>query len=341
MNENLLGCAPACLSILARVTSEDLLRYAEGDSRLLKEAIAKKYGVDSGKILVHEGESELLKQIFQAFLSEGDKVLTSRHSWGYYRVLAGLHGAETVNFDLKESEEMFEFDVRDIKEAINREKPKIVVLISPNMPTGNSLAKADLEEILEVAGDSIVILDEAYFGFKDDGKDELDMDLENSLERHPNLIITRTFSKLFALASLRIGFAFCNGTMHDYLQKTAPLFGINYLSQLIAREALRSEEYYEGIRRTISQVRGDFRRTLHKSAVFSVYKSDGNFTLLKTGEAESGKVQEYLARNGFLVRDCAKYCLPDFVRITLGTREDMKEVASLIQSYQQAKTRSP
>jgi len=340
LNENLLGCSPACLSILRTITPEDLLQYAEGDSCLLKRAISEKYGVDINKILVHGGESELLKQIFQAFLEDGDKVLTSRHSWGYYRVLAELQGAKVVNYDLKEKKEVFEFDAQDIKEAINKEKPKIIVLISPNMPTGNSLKREDLEAILEAAKDSIVILDEAYFGFKDDEADELDKDLENFLGQHTNIIITRTFSKLFALASLRTGYAFCNETIHGYLQKTAPLFGINYLSQLIAREALKSEEYYEGIRRTIIQIRRNFSQALHGVTGFTVYKSDANFVLLRTGQEDSRKIQEYLASNGFLVRDCTKYSLPDFVRITLGTAEDMDQVAKLIESYHQTKAKT-
>lgn len=334
LNENLLGCAPSCLSVLQAITPEDLLKYAVGDSTLLKAAIAERYCVNVDKILVHEGEAELLKQIFQAFLNKGDRVLTSKHSWGYYRVLSELQGAEVVNYDLKEGVEEFSFDPQEIIEAVKSKQPKIIVLISPNMPTGNSLKIEDLETILVAARDGIVILDEAYFGFKEDMERQDDYkDLNGFLEQYPNLIITRTFSKLYALASLRIGYAFCSEDVHDYLQKTAPLFGINYLSQLIAKEALKSREYYEEIRQRIVRIRQDFRHVLGEETDFKVYRSDANFVLVKVGEENAESIQKFLYENGFLVRDCSKYHLPNFVRITLGTREDMSQVAQLMKQY--------
>ncbi len=334
LNENLLGCAPSCLSVLRTITPEDLLQYAVGDSTLLKAAIAERYGVNIDKILIHEGEAELLKQIFQAFLSKGDRVLTSKHSWGYYRVLSELQGAEVVNYDLKEEEDEFSFDSQKIIETADTVKPKIIVLISPNMPTGNSLKREDLEAILATAKDSIVILDEAYFGFKEGNEGEDDYkNLDSFLEQYPNLVVTRTFSKLYALASLRIGYAFCSEDVHNYLQKTAPLFGINYLSQLIAKEALGSMEYYEEIRRRIAQIRQDFKRVIGEATNFKVYRSDANFVLVKVGEENANDIQRFLSENGFLVRDCSKYHLPNFVRISLGTREDMSQVAELMNRY--------
>lgn len=331
LNENLLGCPVSCLEVLKNLTPEDLMKYAEGDSKLLKEAIAKKYGVNIGNILVHQGESDLLKQIFQAFLSNGDKVLTSRHSWSYYKVLAELEGADVANFDLVESEQEFSFDVEDIIEKIRTTKPKIVVLISPNMPTGNSLEPEGLKAILAEAESSIVVLDEAYYGFGDNEKDCTDENLQELLSEYPNLIITRTFSKLFALASLRVGYAFCNEKLQNYIQKTAPLFGISILSQLVAKEALAAEEYYETIRQAVVGIRNDFATVL--DGVVPVYRSDANFVLVKLGEEKTDALREHLGENGFLVRSCVKYDLPDFLRISLGTQEDMVNVARLIRQY--------
>lgn len=331
MNENLFGCAPAVISVLKNIGPDEILYYPAGGSAALKEAISSSILVGTDRVVVGSGESEILKQIFHAFLSAGDKVLLCKHSWSYFPHLCKINNAKIVNFSMRMDERHFFFDVEHIIKESKKHVPKLIVLVSPNMPTGNLLARSALEKILRSSKRSLVLLDEAYFGFSENDS-RADAELQKLLARHDNLIICRTFSKYYGLASLRIGYALCSRKIAEYLEKSSPLFGIPFPVQLAAIRALKSKAYYHNLRRAVVASRDTFIREVNSTTGYKAYASDANFMLLRAGK-DAPALERHLYEGGFIVRNCAPYDLHDFIRITVAPADVMKALLRAIRNF--------
>jgi histidinol-phosphate aminotransferase len=208
-----------------------------------------------------------------------------------------------------------------------REKPRAVLISSPNNPTGNSISLPDLKSVLGELRDTIVILDQAYAfgGFNDH--------LEILLNDNPNLILVRTFSKYFALAGLRIGFALVGENIHKLTRSTNRYLGFNRLSEEVAIAALDSPDYYRMISDKMNQDKELYYAELGRLKGFKVFRSDANFVLVKIPTDIIPELKKFLQARGLFVKFMNEERLRTHLRITLGTQEENRAVVRAIQEF--------
>ena len=329
MNENLYGPSPRCLKVLESLKISDLYRYPYGGDVALKEKLAQDMNISSDNICLNNGSSEVIKQIFMILLEEKELVLLPKPGWSYYEDAVYLSKGTIKYYYLKEDEREFYFDINEITKQIFHMQPKVVVITSPNMPTGNKILQKDLIYLLEKFCNVYFLVDEAYWGFEQENL----MDIKYLIERYKNVIFSRTFSKFYGLASERIGWLMTDKKLCKEMQKGAPLFGISYIAQLIAMTALDSKDYYDDMRRKINNGIREFIEQINEIENFYAYPSKANFVLIKVPEGHSKGIEKYLEENGYLVRECSKYGMNSFIRITIGTKEINQELVKKIKYY--------
>ena len=278
-------------------------RYPKADYARLKKAIAEYTGFDTENIAVGCGASELISCVCNVLLEELDRVVIPMPSYTLYSIYAMLRNA-SLSFPV------FEGYMVDA-DAIAEEGAKLVFLCSPNNPTGNSLSRKVVEKVAENA--EYVVLDEAYVEFADNSKLEM-------VEEFDNLIVLRSFSKFFALAGMRVGYAVCSRDIAEAIEKVRLPFGTSHPAVETAIAALISLDYYKEIRDKIVAERDRLIEELKKIEWLEVYPSEANFVLVK---AMKEGVIEKLVERGFIVRDASIMGLEGLhVRITVGKREE-------------------
>lgn len=334
MNENIYGPSPNCLKVLNNTKSSDLYQYSFAGDGLFIEAVGNAFDVDPKKIVVNSGAASVIQQIFKTFIQPNDVIYLPKPGWGYYSGVAQLLNGKVRYYELKETEEGYSFDINSMTKEMIKHSPKVIVITSPNMPTGNEIEKKDIEYIANKFKNSIILLDEAYYGFTDNYQ----LCGEKLIEEYPNIIVLRTLSKIYGLASVRLGFALCNETLACIIRKSAPLFGVPFVSQIIGKAALDDKEYYKALSLKISKVRDEFINEINNIQGLKAYPSKSNFVLINTGDISPANIEEYLRKNNYLVRNCTGYGLFSHIRISIGKEEQMKEIVNLIRDYVNSKT---
>ena len=328
MNENLYGPSPKCLDALKSLELDDLCKYTYGRNELMETKIADFCGLDREYVLVNNGASETLKLIIEVLIESGDTVLLPNPGWSYYKGIIMLDDGSTECYDLQSSGSVYYYDAEAMVKQIKKVNPKLVIITSPNMPTGNRIELDQLEQIIKSLENGFVLLDEAYFGFSREN-----LNINRLLEKYNNLIVVRTFSKCYALASVRVGYMLCNPIVREYFNKKSPLFGISYPAQLMAAAALEDKEYYDKMLGKLAETRENFISEVDKLENFSCFKSEANFILIKINKFVPSDVVKYLKENGYLVRDCCGYGLHHHIRISIGRESDMKHIYELLAAY--------
>ncbi len=325
MNENMFGPTDKYKEILTNINKDDLYQYENGGNTSLVEKIAEKSLVDKDQVIVTSGSSMALFQIFFSLLQANDVVLLPNPGWSYYKGITSLMGAKYIKYSLQYNEAEYYFNINSMILDVKKYNPKIVIITSPNMPTGNKMNIKDIQEIVSNTTNGIVVLDEAYFGFENDNTEEIESLLENN-----NLLITRTFSKFFGLANARIGYILGNKQLINLLKKSSDLFGISGISQKMAIEALNDDEYYNKMKEKICDIRDEFIKKVNKETKFTAYKSQSNFVLINTKNVSSSFIVDNLKKHNYLVRDCITYNLTNHIRITVGKKEYMNEIFDIL-----------
>ncbi|HWP83044.1 MAG TPA: aminotransferase class I/II-fold pyridoxal phosphate-dependent enzyme [Bacteroidota bacterium] len=331
-NENHYGPSPACAEVLKTIRGGDLAtyprEYTRGVKSRLSERLARDLSLPESQILLSEGSEDMLKQVVHCYLGVGEVMLCPQQSWWYYQAVASEVGGVTMTFPLKERGNQFHYDVQRIEEAYWKHQPKVLLLASPNNPTGNSLSVADLKRILGFARNSIVVLDEAYWGF--DGV--LTQSNLQMVREHQNLIIIRSFSKLFALAGARIAFAAVGHDVTSLTKFAARYLGYNRISELLALAALDSMEYYAGVSARIRAERQLFYDFFSKRDDFTAFISDANFVLVRISSEDRERLKKHLESDGIFIKffSADHTGLSDYVRITVGTPEQNKRLLNSI-----------
>ena len=204
-NENNYGPSPLCFDVLKKADFSKLSCYTKaftsGIKSILTERLAQEVNIPENRVLLGYGAEDLLKQAIQCYLGKDEKLLIPSYSWWYYKELANEVGGQNIEYFLDEGEDSFHYNLKKLISLYEKEKPKVVIICSPNNPTGNSISLDDLKNLLSKLRDSVVILDQAYVF---DGFNE---HINALLNDNPDLILIRTFSKYYALAGMRIGFA--------------------------------------------------------------------------------------------------------------------------------------
>lgn len=320
-NENPFGCSDKVKQAVADSVS-NLALYPDGNATLLRECLAQKLGLNADQFVFGAGSNEIITFIAQVFLAPGDESIFAQPSFVWYDTAIRSTGAQPVAIPLKEHRH----DLEAMKNAIT-DKTKIIWICNPNNPTGTIITNEEQDAFLQaVPSNIIVVLDEAYYEFArgEDYPESLPL-----LQNYPNLIILRTFSKAYGLASLRVGYGVASSEMISYLNRIRPPFNVNTLAQIAAAAALEDQEF---VAKTIAE---------NKKGLASLYdafdrlklhfvKSRANFIWVET-PYPSGEMFQRLLRRGVIVRPF----MDNWLRITVGTEE---ENGALIQALEETLT---
>ena len=332
-NENRYGPAPACLDVLRNADNELLFNYTrafqQGNYSDLSVYLGEMHGVDENRIILGYGCEDILKESVHYFLSTGRKILIPAASWWYYTAIADEVGGITVQFPLIETPTAYEFDVDALIAMKETEDPGMVLIASPNNPTGNALSREDLLRVLEAYRDIPVVLDQAYFGLTPGEED----DYGELSDTYPNLLVLRTFSKLFALAGVRIGYGLIGQGLEGFQKFCARNLGYNRISEQVALAALSSPDYYRDLAERMAADRQKFYELFRSYDGCEVYESEANFILVKFPEDVIPPLKEALDSQGLIIKFFKEPAFIGYARISLGTDE---EDARLIEAIRQA-----
>ena len=303
-NTNVLGSNPAASEFLKHLDI-DLNGYPNTYSDGLRGALAELYGLEADNFIVGSGSDEMLDVSFKTFTEWGDTCVSPTPSYTLYNYFVEMNGGKAVNVDLDEN---FQLDV----DAMLKPKAKIMIMPSPNNPTGNCFRTKDIEEILN-RSEGIVIVDEAYGEYAKDS-------MVKRVNEFDNLIVLRTFSKAYAMAALRVGYAIASRPVADMMTSVKIPYSLNMISELAAIEAVKDQEF---VRRSVELVTKErpYLDAGLKKLGFVTYPSDSNFILAKS-PIDHAKLVSGLKEKGILIRDFGtKRRTENCVRPTVGTRE--------------------
>lgn len=280
--------------------------YPDSDSKKLREKMSAYYGCKTENIIVGNGSSEIINTVINAYCEKDDKVMTFVPSFSMYQTYCDLCSAKFVGI---QSEKDFSQNIDKLISEANKQKPKVVILCTPNNPTGYVTKREDVVKLLDSVRNSLVILDEAYADFSESSV----LDLINEYE---NLIVMRTMSKAFGLAGLRIGCLIANKKTVKYIWKVKIPYNINILTQYAAEMALENSERVRDYISKVKELREDLTNELEKLN-FQIYPSGANFLFVKS---PIDNLYEKLMERGVLIR---KFNYQEvYYRITVGTSEE-------------------
>ncbi|WMN10808.1 histidinol-phosphate transaminase [Marivirga salinae] len=287
-------------------------RYPDPLQKDIKNQLSEIKGIASSNIFLGNGSDEAIDLLFRIFCKGGESnVITCPPTYGMYKVSAAIHNVENIEVSLTND---FQLDVNAILNAANEES-KMLFICSPNNPTGNSLRKDDIQNLLEKFK-GIVVIDEAYIDFS------AQKSWTHQLENYQNLVVLQTLSKAWGLASARLGMAFANQELIKILNKVKPPYNISGPSQKLVSDSLKNKKGFEEQIKSILAEKDKLNQKLQDiPGVKKVYLTDANFILIKINEAKS--IYQKLIEKGIVVRDRSnvKLC-DDCLRITIGTAEE-------------------
>ncbi|MCP4291742.1 MAG: histidinol-phosphate aminotransferase family protein [bacterium] len=320
-NENRYGPSPACMSVLQNADKELLFNYTrafqQGNYSELSVRLSEMHQVAEKRVILGYGCEDILKEAVHYFLDKGRTILIPSASWWYYTAIADEVGGITKQFPLVETPETYEFDVDALIALKEEHNPGIVLIASPNNPTGNVLSREGLLRVLEAYQDTPVMLDQAYFGHNPNEED----DFGALTDQYPNLIFLRTFSKLYAMAGVRIGYAVIGQGLGGFQKFCARNLGYNRISESLALAALDSPEYYADIAARMAADRQEMYKVF-RSLGCDAFESSANFILVKFPNWVVPHLKEALDSQGLIIKFFKEECFLGYARISLGTDEE-------------------
>jgi histidinol-phosphate aminotransferase len=309
-NENTIGCSPQVLEfIMDRLEADRLATYPEYTDA--KHALARFFAVEASQMLLTNGTDEAIQVLINTYVDDGEDVIILKPSYAMYKFYAELAGASVRHIAYRAEKLAFPLD--ELLLAITPET-RAILISNPNNPTGTAVKLDGIERILKRAPNAAVLIDEAYYEF-------CGITALRLLDTYANLFVSRTFSKVYGMASMRMGVLFSNPENLAYAHKAQSPYSVNSLAALAARAAIKDTDY---IRRYVTEVLAARELVyvgLEKLGI-PYYESQGNFVLMRPGD-RSIEVRDQLRETGMLVRD-RSYELPGCVRVTIGTRDQMR-----------------
>jgi histidinol-phosphate aminotransferase len=310
-NENTIGCSPAVLDVLAGISAGALTRYPErGPAEAL---VADMLGVPPEWVVLTNGVDEAIHVLFEAFLDAGDELLLPVPTYTMYQVYASMTEAQSVAVQAGGN---FAFPHDRLLAAISP-RTKIMAIANPNSPTGSTAAIAQIAALAERAPHALILVDEAYFHFH--GESVIGL-----MEKLPNLMVARTFSKAYGLAGLRVG-ALIGAPEHmQWIRRVLSPYSVNQLALACLPAAIEDTGYLNGYVREVLSARTEFEVVLDAAGIMR-WPSRANFVLVRIGAAH-GEFVRRMNASGVMVRDRSKDPGCDgCVRITIGTRQQMRQ----------------
>lgn len=325
-NESALGPSPRAVEAY-RALAHELHRYPDGGSVALRQAIARRYGLDAARIVCGTGSDELIGLLARAYAGPGDEVIYSRHGFLMYPIATQAAGATPVAI----AEQQLTADVDAILARVGA-KTRIVFLANPNNPTGTFLPREALKRLhVGLPKTTLLVVDAAYADFVT--RNDYDPGIE-LVEAAQNVVMLRTFSKIYALAALRVGWAYCSAPIADVLNRIRGVFNVNLPAQAAAIAALEDVASIDRARTHNDIWRPWLERELAALGL-AVTPSVANFVLVKFPPApkNADAAFAFLQSRGILARKMGAYKLPEHLRITVGTEEEMRAVAAALADF--------
>lgn len=322
-NENPFGCSTEVLKAI-REYDTSLALYPDGYATEIREVLSKHLDVSPHQLIFGNGSDENIQMISRALLRPGFNTVMATPTFPQYRHNAILEGAEVREVPLTRGEH----DLDAMLSAID-EKTNIVWLCSPNNPTGTYIGKKQLIDFLaKVPAETLVVLDEAYYEYvsAEDYPQSIEL-----IDKYENLIILRTFSKIYGLASLRIGYGVGSENLIRTLEPAREPFNTNALAQLAAINALQDQDYVEACRLKNREGLEQFYQFCDDNNL-SYSKSQGNFILIDF-KVDGDEVFQYLLERGYIVRSGNALGFPTSVRITIGTKEQNSGILQVLKEF--------
>jgi histidinol-phosphate aminotransferase len=310
-NENPLGPSPLALAAMRNVLANINL-YPDGNAFYLKQSLAAKFDLAPGRLILGNGSNEIIEFVGHALMGPGVEVVVSQYCFAVYPLVTKLFNAELVTVPAKN----FGHDLPAMLQAITP-RTRVVFVANPNNPTGTLIAPGDLARFVgEIPPHVLLVLDEAYIDFLEERADLLPLVRG---DKKPNLLLMRTFSKIFGLAGLRIGYGMGHPELVGLLEKVRQPFNINSIAQAGALAALEDAEHMRKTR--LNNTRGlEFFYEALRKLKLEFIPSAANFLLLRVGDGQ--RVFEELQARGIIVRPMAGYQLGEWIRISIGTPEE-------------------
>jgi histidinol-phosphate aminotransferase len=319
-NENPFGLSPKAVEAYKEFTPY-LHLYAQGDCRLLREALAEKYHLNAANIVCGNGSDELLGLLAHAYAGVGDEVLYSQHGFLVYPIVAKTVGAKPIAIP----EHHLHTDLEAVLKAVTP-KTKIIYLANPNNPTGSYITHAALVAFCERLPKTVLlVLDEAYAEYVDDADYAIGTKL---VEQFPNVAVTRTFSKIYGMAALRLGWGYFSPAVADVLNRIRGPFNVNGGAQVAGIAALSDVEHIAKTKAHNTKWFSILRQKL-PALGYPVVPSVANFFLMHTGE-QTVKIYEHLLAHEIFVRRVKAYHLPEHLRVTIGSSEGLERLLAAL-----------
>jgi len=317
-NENPLGPSVAVLDAL-RGGFDALARYPDGNGFDLKAALAERHTVTTDQVTLGNGSNDVLELVARAFLSPQTSAVFSAHAFAVYPIVTQAIGAQARVAPAGDGRRgpAFGHDLDAMREQVDADT-RVVFIANPNNPTGTWLPGAALRAFIEAMPENlVVVIDEAYFEYVDEADYP---DTSQWLDDFPNLLVTRTFSKAFGLASLRIGYGISQPGLADVLNRVRQPFNVNSFAQLAACAALEDSDH---LARAIKVNRAGMAQLTNgfDSLGLSYIPSVGNFISVDVGR-DPGEVYEALLHEGVIVRPVDNYGMPGYLRISIGLEDE-------------------
>lgn len=326
-NESPLGPSPKAMAALAEA-SRDLERYPEGSAAVLREAVAEVYGLDPARIIGSgDGSDALLTMLAAAYLRPGDEVLFSEHAFLVYKIATLANSAVPVEVP----EKNLTFDVDATLKAVTP-KTRMVFIANPNNPTGSYVSHAEMRRLhAGLPPETILVIDAAYGEYVRRNDYEAGVEM---VSQFPNVVMTRTFSKIHGLAGLRIGWAYAPAAIADVLNRIRGPFNVSAIQQKVGAAALRDRAHVEQSVAHNEQWRVWLTDEIRKLGL-RVDDSVANFVLIHfpQGKKDAKAADAFLMKRGLILRGVGSYNLPDCLRLTVGTEEQNRLVVAALRDF--------
>ena len=322
-NENPLGPSKYALDALKNNT--DIHRYPDSSSYELRKKLSLKFNLDISNVILGSGSEGIMSSIMRTFLSDTDEIIATQNSFIGFRVLANASGIKTHWIPMKE----YSYDLMAMSKAINN-KTKLIYLANPDNPTGTYFNKIQFDEFMtNVSHNILVILDEAYFEYISDEDDYPD----SMIYRYDNVITLRTFSKVYGLAGLRIGYGFAHHNLINNLMKVKLPFEPSTSAQVAALAAL---DDYDHINYSLSLNKINMKKMIdcfEENNIFFIPSKANFITIDLKSEKDAKLLYDFMLKNGIILRHLKGFGLNDCIRITIGNNMESDYFISKIKQY--------
>ena len=318
-NENKYGPSPKCLDVLCNLPSDSFTDYTRNDNRALLEKLAERFHIPMEHIFLGYGSEDLINQVFDIFLKPKKSVLLCSHGWYYYSKLCKKRKLMKHQYYLYRDGNRFTYDYSKMRTQFKRTHPKLTIVGSPSNPTGTIFDTSEFETLLQKARkNQILLYDMAYHGFSKQD----DPPVAEWITKYDNLIMLGSFSKYYAMAGSRIGFAFVSRKLINSFTRSKRFLGFSRLLEQLAIAALDSEDYFHEAAVNIANDRNKIIKKLNSIPGFTAFDSGANFILTEYPVGVKEAFQQELTKRNIVIKFISdEPVFENMVRITVGTQK--------------------